>query len=459
MSPTTAITWPPVHLSLCLPPADPDALAPLTLALGLQARLRTLGCEATLGRRDLRPQALNLVLGVAHGWDADAARDHVCVLVHEGAAAPVTPQARRLLARWPVLQLDDSLLPEPADAAHEPPRWRVWPGAGLPVPASPPEPPVLPYAALRWLGPATPRQAALLAGLAHLGVPLDRQDPPLHGPECLQAWQQSGCVLQLLVDDAAAPDPVRLALALSQGAAVLAERPAAGTPLPEWPPAAAVHWFTPEVGALQAVLQGGVGSAALTAAHDRARQRWRQAAQDQAPHDAAEWARLAAWATAALRRPARPLAPPPHARRLHWLQPGDLCGPRHGWARWSVGEPPPAEAAWDLVDLGAPPVSDPALLALAWRQLAPGGRLVWRWRGPQADDWRQGLAPWADRFWLQAGLAERLEVVHAAPLDAEGRLLSDDAPVAHCWRVVACRRPTTAAERTRARAAGAALAG
>ncbi|NDY93712.1 hypothetical protein, partial [Ideonella livida] len=215
------------HLMLVRPPGQTEALAPLAALLDLQAQLQAAGVPVTVAANRLRPGALNLVFGAEWGFDPEAAQGHACVLVlSDRHGAPLPSALHRSLRQLPLLVTDPAQARawRPAAETLIAPVWTWQPGAGttgrsasvgLP-PAQRPVPLLLPQS-------PNPRQQALLAGLAQLGVAVTRLEPTLHGPERANLLAQSRAVLLLLEHDDAAPDAALAAEALAAGAAVLAE--------------------------------------------------------------------------------------------------------------------------------------------------------------------------------------------------------------------------------------------
>lgn len=478
----------PAHLCLVHPLGDRSALGLLDVALALKAELEDLGVTVSLARQRLRADAVNLVLGAEHGFDADAARGHCCVLVNTvplrdgGGRLPAA--ALRQLKRFPVVDVDPASLSvlRPEGLAHAPPvaTWLPGPARHAAPGLALQERPI----ALLLASPPSARQAALLAGMAQAGIGVARLDQTLAGPELAAMLGQARAVLCLLPEDDAPPDLLAISLALRAGTPVLAERPGDGR-LPDAPPAAAVMWFEPSAQGLMQVLRGGADSPAFIAAGQACLDQFRA----QAPAEPARalWTLAQAqWALhqAAGHAPQRP-------DRLCLLAAGQPRRP--GW--WHVADQPSAAidqvldlnqplsaealaatgpGRWQLVDAGSWHPKHTALPAQALRLLAPGGRLVLkcalqdlpglseavRAHGGAANAASaasaaeaavaQALAPWTSRFWLAGLLNQRLALDHLGWLDATGLPV---APAeAATVRVVLLARDTSYQERSQARA-------
>ena len=464
---------PPVHLCLVHPLGDTAALSVLDTALALRDDLQALGVIVTLARQRLRADAVNLVIGVEHGFDADAARGHCCVLLNRAplrdGGGRLPPAALRQLQRFPVVDVDPlSLAVLRAGTPTRAPATATWLPGPLRTAA-----PTLPLAErpipLLMSGAPTARQAALLAGMAQAGIAVARLDQALAGPELAAMQAQARAVLCLLPEDDAPPDLLAMALALRQGTPVLAERPGNGQ-LPDAPPASAVMWFEPTGEGLAAALKGGAEGAAFAAAGDACLAAFAHTAP-------AEPAR-AVWTLAQSLWAAHTAAgiTPPLPDRVCLLSAGQPRRP--GW--WHVAAQPsgaidevldlrqplrPEQAAhtgrWAVVEAGAWCPDDHTCPLNVLALLAEGGRLVLRCRvsdlagTPSGDDAltaavSTALAPWTTQFWLSGLFSHRFHLDHLGALDEAGMpvALRD----ARQLRLVLVRRETSYQERSQARA-------
>ncbi|NDY94004.1 hypothetical protein, partial [Ideonella livida] len=280
------------------------------------------------------------------------------------------------------------------------------------------------------------------------------------------------------------------------GAAVLAERPGAGTPLPAWPQPEAWLWFDPTAAGVAEALADGPEGAAFAAQAQAACRQHQQALAGRRP--AAFWSQVQAWwqvreavgevggapAPTTATADSTWLAPPPGPDRLNdamsaecpdggyrpgWfnLAPAETaatCGPDRVGTLAELLAPDPAAGRWRLVDLGAwDPTQSRDLIRLAQsaQLLAPGGRVLLRWAVPGAvadlsaaeTALAQALAPWCSQFWRSVGPQERQRWV----LAHHGWLQADGLPAAPAgrpaWaRVVLTRRDLTLAEAQQRRA-------
>lgn len=469
-----ALLAPPIHLCLIHPLGDRAALSVLDTALALRDDLQALDVSVTLARQRLRADAVNIVIGIEHGFDADAARGHCCLLLNRaplrdgGGRLPAA--ALRQLQRFPVVDVDPlSLAVLRAGTPSHAPATATW----LPGPQRPPAPPGLPLAErpipLLMSGAPTARQAALLAGMAQAGIAVARLDQALAGPELAAMQAQARAVLCLLPDDDAPPDLLAMALALRQGTPVLAERPGNGQ-LPDAPPASAVMWFEPTGDGLAAALKGGAEGAAFAAAGAACLEAFAHTAPTE-PARAVWTLAQALWAE----HTAAGLTPP-LPDRLCVLSPGQSRRP--GW--WHVAARPsgaidevldlrqpltPEGVAysghWAVVDAGAWSPDDQMLPVNLLSLLAEGGRAILRCPvsalagsaaggDARAAAVSTALAPWTRQFWRSGLFSHRFHLEHLGPLDEAG------APVAlrdaHQLRLVLVRRETSYQERSQARA-------
>lgn len=441
-----------VHLCLQVPEGEAAALGSLDLALTLKAQLSALGHPVSLAARQLRTDALNLVLGIGWGFDEEAAQGHRVALVTPPPAAPGAPGHAavpwRLLQRWPVLCTAPQALAAHRPAQPDAPPLLCWrpaavPGAAGRALAARPLDLLLPHA-------PTEHQRATLLALERQGVGVARLEQALHGPEWDEMLAQARAVLLPCPQPGQAAEAQWAQLALARGTAVVVETPEGAWPsawpaeLAEtvltWPQGAPWPW-TPQTLATQA--EAGL----------LAEQRWGAAALDELREALAT---LSAWWQA---HP--PVAAHGVPRRLN-ADPGRL-GALAGWQGWpgagQVAEPSAAEpdAAFDLIELGRwHPTTDADRLDAALARLAPEGRVVLRCPRPAGGDPAAAivhqLAPWTHSFWQRPGPLDRaLGLVHLGGLGA------DDQPCplaeAHTLRVVLVRRHTGLQERSRARAA------
>lgn len=442
----------PIHLCLQLPEGEAAALGSLDLALTLKAQLGALGHPVSLAARQLRPDALNLVLGIGWGFDEEAAQGHRVALVTPPLAPPGAPGHAavpwRLAQRWPLLCTDPQTLAAQRGAASQSPpllRWQpaAVPGAERRALAARPLDLLLPQA-------PTDHQRATLLALERQGVGVARLEQALHGPEWDEMLAQARTVLLLAPQPGQTAEPLLAQLALARGTAVVVETPEghglAGWPAEmaesvlRWPEGAPWPW-TPQTLATQAEAglqaEQGRGAAAL----DELRE---------------ALATLSAWWQA--HPPVAALGAP---RRLN-ADPARL-GALAGWQAWPgpgqaaeafTAEP---DAAFELIELGRwHPATDADRLDAALARLAPEGRVVLRCPRPAGGDPAAAivhqLAPWTHSFWQRPGPLDRaLGLVHLGGLGA------DDQPCAlaeaHTLRVVLVRRHTGLQERSRARAA------
>lgn len=471
-------TPPDAHLCLLHPLGDRAALGLLDTALALRDDLQALGLRVTLARQRLRQDAVNIVIGVEHGFDADAARGHCCLLLN---TRPVRDTGQRLpaaalrqLQRFALVDVDPASLRQlrRGEAAQQPPA-ALW----LPGPTPPAGPALLPLAerpiGLLMAGVPNARQAALLAGMAQAGIAVARLEQPLAGPELAAMRGQARAVLCLLAEDDAPPDLLTMALALRQGTPVLAERPGNGS-LPDAPPASAVMWFEPTGEGLAAALQGGVQGAAFAATGQACLQAF---ADSQPPAAAAQalwalasdcWARhLASPAATAGARPDRLcVMHPGQARRPGWwhvaAQPGSAVDAVLDLAQPLAAAQAAERGRYHLVDAGAWSPTQAGVPTAALQLLANGGRLVLRCAWPDlglrpgadaataTEAVHAALAPWTRRFW-QAGLFQRrLQLDHVGWLDAQGAPAPPEQ--ATTARLVLLAQDTSYLERSLARA-------
>lgn len=441
-----------VHLSVQHPRGAIAGLQGLELALALRDDLRRLGLAPTLARRRLRPGAVNFVVGAEYGFDADAARGHACVLVRGiGEARGLSPQARRLLGRFPVLESDPAALAYYREGREGEPPVAFWqPGPATDAPWT--DPATRPLG-LVVEGAPTERQAAVLAGLERLGLPVTRIAAPLAGPERAALLRQARAWLALLPADDAAPDLMAIRLAQRHGVAVLAEC-AGHAAMPRDDAHADIQWFEPVAqDVLRAVAADPMGAEWAQVATRQWRQRQ---AQPREAEIAALW-QLGVQERERLREAG---AAPARPDRLNT----DLAGQgyRPGWFNLApedgdldgrLGEGVDLGAgAWSVIELGELPLSAPATAATldeSLALLADGGRLVLRATGADVAHWREALAPWCDRFWERGLLTHHLVAEHIGHLD------DDDLPVpptqARRLRLVLVKTDTGLEARSRAR--------
>jgi hypothetical protein len=461
------------HICVVHPWGDTQALETLDAALALKQDLQAAGLPVSLARQQLRPDAVNFVFGVQYGFDAAAAAGHACVLVNtvplKTGSIEMPPAALRLLKRWPVLETQPG-----AEASYrsgqpgEPPlaHWLPGPLQG----AAPTTPLAQRPLGLLMPGEATARQGALLAGMAQMGIGVERWGHSLAGPERQALCGQARAMLMLLREDDAPVDALGMALALRHGTPVLAER--ASVP-PSLPPAlmAGVQWFEPTPQSLTQALAGGALSDGFVAQAEQALAQWQAG-----PHGgvaAALALAQATWAASSTARQAAPLLD-----RLRLLGANEARWP--GW--WHVRAPQGLQApdcdevldlgaalptTWEarlgslaVVDLGLWRPGRPdhaAALGAAVRLLAEEGLVVLRWQPPQASSrtpeeaLHEALAPWTDSFWGSGSFEHRLQLRHVGWQNAEG--FPQDGPQgAASARVVLVKQPTSLAERQKARA-------
>ncbi|MBQ0936891.1 hypothetical protein [Ideonella paludis] len=463
------------HICVVHPWGDTQALETLDAALALRAELQAAGLSVTLARQQLRPDAVNFVFGVQYGFDAAAAAGQACVLVNTVPLKPgsleMPPAALRLLKRWPVLETQPgseacyrSGQPgEPAVAHWLPGPLQAVPNTTTPLAQRP--------LGLLMPGEATARQGALLAGMAQMGIGVERWSHSLAGPERQALCGQARAMLMLLREDDAPVDALGMALALRHGTPVLAERP--NNAQISLPPAlmAGVQWFEPTPQSLTQALAGGAMSEGFVAQAEQALAQWQAG-----PHAGIAAALALAEATWAASSSARQAAPV--LDRLRLLGANEARWP--GW--WHVRAPQGLQApdcdevldlgaalptTWEarlgslsVVDLGVWRPGRPdhaAALGAAARLLAEEGLVVLRWQVPQAsgrtpeEALQEALAPWTDSFWGSGSFEHRLQVRHVGWQDAEGFPLAS-AQAAASARVVLAKQPTSLAERQKARA-------
>lgn len=436
----------PIHLCLQLPEGEAAALGSLDLALTLKAQLTALGHPVSLAARQLRADALNLVLGIGWGFDEEAAQGHRVVLVTPPLAPPGAPGHAavpwRLVQRWPVLCTAPETLAADRAASPEAPPLLPWrpaavPGAAHRALASRPLDLLLPQA-------PTEHQRATLLSLERQGVAVARLEQPLHGPEWDEMLAQARAVLLPCPQPGQSAEALLAQLILARGTAVVLETPGGAWPA-TWPAALAetvLPWpqgtpwpWTPQTLAAQAeaALQAeqGRGAAALDTLREAL-------------------ATLSAWWQD--HPPAMAHGVP---RRLNAdpVRLGELAGWQTGTSRLAAED----AAEFDLIELGHwRPAADADRLDAALARLAPEGRVVLRCPRPSGGDPASAivhqLSPWTHSFWQRPGALDRaLALVHLGGLGA------DDQPCAlaeaHTLRAVLVRRHTGLQERSRARAA------
>lgn len=436
----------PIHLCLQVPEGEAAALGSLDLALTLKAQLTSLGHPVSLAARQLRADALNLVLGIGWGFDEEAAQGHRVALVTPPPAPPGAPGHAavpwRLLQRWPVLCTAPETLAVDRAASSGAPPLLPWcpaavPGAAHRALASRPLDLLLPQA-------PTEHQRATLLSLERQGVAVARLEQPLHGPEWDEMLAQARAVLLPCPQPGQSAEALLAQLILARGTAVVLETPGGVWPA-NWPAALAetvLSWpqgtpwpWTPQTLAAQAEAslqaEQGRGAAAL----DGLRQ---------------ALATLSAWW-----RDHPPAAAHGVPRRLNAdpARLGELAGWQTGAARLGAEE----AAEFDLIELGPwTPAAGADRLDAALARLAPEGRVVLRCPRPAGGDPASAvvhqLTPWTHSFWQRPGPLDRaLALVHLGGLDAVDQPCA--LAEAHTLRVVLMRRHTALQERSRARAA------
>lgn len=459
----TADLMPQVHLCLQHRPGDPAAALQIDIAQALREDLQALGLPLSWARRRLRADAVNLIIGIDQGFDAAAAQGH-CVLLLQHLPRPqaLPATALRLLQRLPSV----NLAPPPGAPAEAPLSATWMPGCGPARGLGQANPDGIraidqrPIALLMAERP-TPRQAAVLAGMAQAGIPVARLEQALCGPERAAMLGQARALLCLLADDGAAADAMALALALRQGTPVLAERPANGQ-LPDWPPAGAVMWFDPTPAGLAEALCGGADQPAFAARAEQALLAWAAAARPDCAEELLALLRQL-WREH-ISTDAGPTGPaqPAQRARLCRLQAGEPRRP--GW--WHLGpavsdadgpeDAPWPEGPWLMMDAGAGLAPDPRWLDAALQHLVPGeGRLVCQWAvapetGDPAEWLKAALNPWTQAFWQRsADLGHQLHIEHLGGLSRQG--LPCSLAQARQVRVVLSRRETSYQARSHAR--------
>ncbi len=472
---STAAACAPLQAHICVvhPLGDTQALETLDAALALKQDLQAAGLPVSLARQQLRRDAVNFVFGVQYGFDAAAAAGHACVLVNTVPLKPgsleMPPAALRLLKRWPVLETQPGAEARYRSGQPGEPAVAHW----LPGPlqgAAPATPLAQRPLGLLMPGEATARQGALLAGMAQMGIGVERWSHSLAGPERQALCGQARAMLMLLREDDAPVDALGMALALRHGTPVLAER---ASTAPSLPPAlmAGVQWFEPTPQSLTQALAGGALSDGFVAQAEQALAQWQAG-----PHGgvaAAVALAQATWAASSSARQAAPLLD-----RLRLLGANEARWP--GW--WHVRAPQGLQApdcdevldlgaalptTWEarlgslaVVDLGLWRPGRPdhaAALGAAVRLLADEGRVVLRWQVPHslgrapAEALQEALAPWTDSFWGSGSFEHRLQLCHLGWQDAAGFPV-EYASQASTARVVLVKQPTSLAERQKARA-------
>jgi len=299
-------------------------------------------------------------------------------------------------------------------------------------------------------GPLNDRQAAVLAGLQRLGLPVHRIDVPLAADERRSLLSQAQAWLALLPRDDATPDLMAIRLAQRHGVPVLAEV-ADRAALPDDAAHAQVRWFEARADDLLRALAGGLGGAEFAGIAERD---WRSRWSD----DRLGGARAAWQLGQEVFNSAAPVLPD----RLNlddsggdyrpgWfnLGPGgDADGPLH------TARLPRGDGQWSLIDLGARRLDAPAtatMLDTALRLLAADGRLLLQLNAHDAPHWHERLAPWMERFWERSTVSHRFTLAHAGALDEQGCPVSIPA-TSQAVRLVLSRADTSLAERSRARA-------
>ena len=463
------------HICVVHPWGDTQALETLDAALALRQDLQAAGLSVSLARQQWRPDAVNFVFGVQYGFDAAAAAGQACVLVNTVPLKPgsveMPPAALRLLKRWPVLETQPGS--EACYRSGQPgePAVAHWLPGPLQAAANTTTPLAQRPLCLLMPGEATARQGALLAGMAQMGIGVERWSHSLAGPERQALCGQARAMLMLLREDDAPVDALGMALALRHGTPVLAERPS-NAPV-SLPPAllAAVQWFEPTPQSLTQALAGGALSEGFVAQAEQALAQWQAG-----PHAGVAAALAlaeATWAASSIAREAAPVLD-----RLRLLRANEARWP--GW--WHVRAPQGLQApdcdevldlgaalptTWEarlgslnVVDLGHWRPGRPdhaAALGAAARLLAEDGLAVLRWQPPQASSrtpeeaLHEALAPWTDSFWGSGSFEHRLQLRHVGWQDAAGFPLAS-AQGATSARVVLAKQPTSLAERQKARA-------
>ena len=465
------------HICVVHPWGDTQALETLDAALALRQELQTAGLSVSLARQQLRPDAVNFVFGVQYGFDAAAAAGQACVLVNTVPLKPgnidMPPAALRLLKRWPVLETQPGS--EACYRSGQPgePAVAHWLPGPLQAAAHTTSTPLAQRPlGLLMPGEATARQGALLAGMAQMGIGVERWSHSLAGPERQALCGQARAMLMLLREDDAPVDALGMALALRHGSPVLAERPndSASASLPPTLKHS-VQWFEPTPQSLTQALAGGVMTEGFVAQAEQALAQWQAG-----PHAGVAAALALAEATWAASSTARQAAPV--LDRLRLLGANEARWP--GW--WHVRAPQGLQApdcdevldlgaalptTWEarlgslsVVDLGVWRPGRPdhaAALGAAARLLADDGLVVLRWQVPHglsrapALALQEALAPWTDSFWGSGSFEHRFQVRHLGWQDAAGFPV-EDASQASIARVVLVKQPTSLAERQRARA-------
>lgn len=473
-----------IHLCVVQPagrPADQlHSLAGLDLALLLRTALRQTGRgPVTLAKNRLRDDAVNLVIGAHRAVDPAAWSDAACVLVNaeplgQGASlgSPLSPHYLRLLQEMPVLELDAANLPMHAAVA-------VGPVAALhpsidAARAAPHMAEARPLAdraiELLHIGRLTPWRVQRLQALQALGVRVARMDAAVHGPERDELVRNARAVLLLPETPDGRPDVVLAMGALALGTPVIAELADATALDPLWretllclSPERSAEVFGPDT------WQQAAGQAALLARLQATLDAHRR-------HDvSAEWRSFDTLIDQAVQRQAA-RAPRAAPDRLN----ADMAaqGHRHGWLNLSddaalrpdVTVSLAADPATDMtldallvrdaghhaqIDLGVQPldgsIASRRTFDHALTLLRPGGVLVLRAAGLDADETRARLAAQTDAFWLGGWFRHRLTVDALLGLDARGLPTREPRPA---WQRVVLRKvETSLAERTLARVA------
>ncbi len=222
----------PIHLCIIQPDSNVQFLGFLDQARFFRYQFRRLGAEVTIGKNRLRHDAINVVFGAHAGFDADLKRRYRCVFVNLEQlgenGATVSPDYLRLLSTSAVIDYDErNIAAYGAGApvsivsfAHAP---YLCSEAAMPIEQRPVD--------VLFFGSLNERRLALLREIEAAGCKVSVLPFGIFGPERDEVVRQAKAVFNCHYYESARFEQARVFQCLSLGTPVISER----TPTTEAP--------------------------------------------------------------------------------------------------------------------------------------------------------------------------------------------------------------------------------